>query len=158
MSICAPHIYEELKSKLEFHTGIKYTELFAVFHLTTGSHGRGMIHIDTGYYSAGVVYLNEFSTQNTGTKILRSNIPGLGEPKQLIPSFRNASTTKDYDIVQNFIKEKNYYDDDYRESIVVHAEYNRLVTYGANYLHTPDDYFGFNLYNSRLTLALATKL
>ncbi len=154
----APHIFEELKSKLEFHTGEKLSFLKAYFHMTNGSHGCGHVHYDR-YDLAGVVYLNEFYPQNTGTKVVKSLVSGLRELPELLVNFVKANQTKDYDFVQNQAKlKKELTKKYYKDSIVVQGEYNRFVVYDGRMLHTPDNYFGFNLYNSRLTMAFFANL
>ena len=153
ISDCAPHIFEELKSKVEFHTRVKFSFFKGYFHMTNGSHGCGSVHYDR-YDLAGVVYLNEFYPQNTGTKVVKSLVPGIRELPELLVNFVEAHQTKDYDIVQNQAKLKKELNKKYyKDSIVVHGEYNRLVVYDGRMLHSPDNYFGFNLYNSRMTIA-----
>lgn len=148
-----PHIHEEIQSKVEFHTGEKYSKLDAYFHLTSGSHGCGLVHYDRKYL-AGVIYLNEFYPQNTGTKVVKSLVPGVTELEELLFLFRDTSQSKDYNLLQDFAKRKRKaYEENYKDSIVIHGEYNRLVCYDGNFLHTPDNYFGFNLHNSRMTIA-----
>lgn len=153
-----PHIHEEIQSKVEFHTGEKFSYFASYFHLTSGCHGCGMVHYDRKYL-AGVIYLNEFYPENTGTKVVKSLVPGVRELPELLYKFPNAASSKDYDILQNFAKLKRERAEQYyKDSIVIHGEYNRLVTYDGKFLHTPDNYFGFNLYNSRLTIAFFADL
>ena len=153
-----PHIHEEIQSKVEFHTGEKYSKFTATFHLTNSTHGCGLIHFDRKYL-AGVIYLNEFYPQNTGTKVVKSLVPGIDELPELLFQFPKVSQSKDYNVLQDFAKLKRERAKEYyKDSIVIHGEYNRLVVYDGNFLHTPDNYFGFNLYNSRLTIAFFADL
>jgi len=176
LEICAPHINNELRTKVEYHTGRKYSRFDAYFHLTTSLHGCGLVHRDgknkstvgNNYrYSAGVVYLNKISPKDSGTKIVTEK-PGFDnlpeEVKQKFyeiysDKFYQASVAKNYNFLKEYLEEKkNIVNCQFEDSIVIQSQYNRLITYHADFLHTPGNYFGMNLYNSRLTIAFFTNL
>lgn len=151
---CAPHIQKELKEKLEYHVGKKCSDLRSCFHITNSIHGLGMVHCDSGYRNlVGLVYLNEFYPENTGTKIVKCKMKNIPHDPDRVSRFYESCTTKNCDTIQSFVDyKKNNYNTLYKDSIVVQGEYNRMITYDSGFYHTPDNYFGFNLYNSRLTL------
>ena len=139
--------YEKIKQK-------KVNCVQMQFHLTTSIHEQGLVHTDDPEWIAGVIYLNKKSPKNTGTKIytkkkLYENVKNLTAPNH----FRKAFSTGNEDLIKNFAISKKYYNERYyKEERNIQNVFNSAIIYPGKYNHSPDQYFGETLKNSRFVI------
>jgi hypothetical protein len=154
-------IDQYIKSKIETLFSKKVGMLILRFHLNTESSICGCPHHDLdGKNShekmfAGVIYLNpNLSRKDCGTTIYG----GMGE-EQDDYGFKMQIV---YDIAlppTNLIKQRFAQDmRNYKKTLSVVQKcdnvYNRAILYPAYIYHSPDEYFGTNLDDGRLTISI----
>jgi len=138
----------DIKIKENYNLAIQY-------HLTTSIHECGLIHRDKCNF-AGVIYLNPNPPPNSGTKIYSPKKEFLEVIKQTKHNnFHEASSTTNLKIISEFCKEKKEYNQKYfNVEYDVVNKYNSIVLYLGNYWHSPCEYFGKTLEDSRLCIVL----
>lgn len=129
------------------------TNYTSSFHITSRIHQCGLIHIDQDIKYAGVVYLNENPPNHSGTILCSER-----ECRIDMNKFNKASTTKDFIILDDFVKYKKTHNQSFNIEFELENKFNRLVLYDANQCHAPYNYFGNNLFNSRLVLVYGFNL
>lgn len=151
---CPPILTYFIKSKIENLFNKKIKNIISMFHLTSNVHECGLIHHDSEEYAA-LIYLNPNPFKNCGTSFhhLIGNTPTAPPVK----NFAKSNTTKNIEEIQSFVKykknyNKTYFSDPYK---VVDNQFNRFIFYTGKQYHTPQNYFGDNLFNSRLIIIVA---
>lgn len=77
------------------------------------------------------------------------------QEKIIVDNFRIASTTKDENIIFSFCDKKNKFNDKYFDiRYNIENVYNSAVLYSGKYYHSPGEYFGKTLKDSRLCIVL----
>ena len=154
----------EILSKIENLTSKKIVESYLNFHINTIHSVLGFPHRDnlTENTFAGVIYLNELSDEKYGTTLYHNNnipnwCPIKDDPSYIdkmqivyslnIPIFNS--------IKKKFVEEcLNLKKNVLKEKMVCKFEFNKLILYDANVLHSPNFYFGESLEDSRMTISL----
>lgn len=147
-------IYSFLRKNVEKIINKRFERFDASFHLTSREHQLGLIHKD-GLNIAGLIYLNEDAPQGSGTILCEprdiENQPFLDTYMQ--KQFNEASSTQDIDIIENFANfKKEYNTKNYKIHLNVENKFNRLLIYKGTSYHAPYNYFGNNIFNSRLVV------
>lgn len=128
-------------------------DLHAAFHLTTRIHGDGFVHTDGNRDHAGLIYLSPNPPENTGTSLY--SYEDFNEyDGDTLRLFWKASRAKKLDLecLAEWQREKDYHRDKNTLVKTIDNVYNRFVTYPGTRPHAPNNYFGNNLYNARLTI------
>ena len=128
-------------------------DLDASFHLTTRIHGSGFVHTDGDRDHAGLIYLNPNPPENSGTSLYSyEDFNDYGG--EILRVFWKASRAEKRDLECLDEWEKIKQEERKTNTLVENIEnvYNRFVTYPGTHPHAPNNYFGNNLYNARLTL------
>jgi hypothetical protein len=164
-----PELFDYIHEKLIFHikklvelekiqTKKKYN-LRSFYHLTTSIHKCGFIHRDSASF-AGVIYLNPKAPKNSGTKIckLKKQIDEnevIFQQNELLTNFKIASVTHDKEIISLFCDEKEKFNKQYFDTQYnIENTYNSAILYPGKYYHSPGEYFGKTLEDSRLCIVL----
>jgi len=129
------------------------------YHLTSSVHCCGVIHQDTCDF-ASVIYLNPNPPKNSGTllHVLKKNFSReqiMQEHKNTANYFVESCTSKESEVIylskkKLIERDKKYFDLEY----TIPNTYNSAVLYPAKYWHSPDQYFGEGLEDSRLSIAV----
>lgn len=147
-----PDLVDILRNKLCEHFD-SVCNLDASFHLTTRIHGTGFVHRDGGNDHAGLIYLTPNPPENSGTS-LYSYDDFEEYSGETLALFWKASRAKKLDLgcLEEWQREKDYHRS--KNTLVKNIEnvYNRFVSYPAQHPHAPNQYFGNNLFNARLTI------
>jgi len=142
-------INEYLISSLETQIGKKVNQFNASFHITSAIHKCGLIHQDNEGL-AGLIYLNENPPENSGT-ILCECLNENGYKN--VDAFPIASTTRNANIIKFFGEWKqNFNHDNFKITQTIDNKFNRFILYNGQTHHAPHNYFGNNIFNSRLVL------
>lgn len=145
-------LYDYLKDRLHEHYD-SVCHLSASFHLTTRIHGTGFVHTDGGRDHAGLIYLTPNPPENSGTS-LYSYDDFEEYNSETLRLFWKASRAKKLDLecLEEWQRQKDYHRS--KNTLVKNIEnvYNRFVSYPAHHPHAPNQYFGNNLFNARLTI------
>lgn len=119
------------------------------FQYTTKDFDHGWVHLDSGHYCAGVIYLTPDPPENTGT-IFYEPINSCEDYNELQKTKTNFYTkrikSQDYD------KIRAANNANFKKNIVIENVYNRALIYPANYAHSENCFFGETKENARLTL------
>jgi hypothetical protein len=103
---------------------------------------------------AGVIYLNKNPPPNTGTTIYEDSneeFPNLRSKMEIVYAQQIPPRNK---IKESYIKEiTQFKKENLKQIICFENEYNLMVSYSADYLHSPDFYFGTSKETARLTIA-----
>lgn len=114
------------------------------FQLVDADYNQGWVHCDEGLVT-GIVYLNPDTDHNSGTSIYRPNFQG-ATIKNFDKKLQNNLDKSNDDV---FLKENNK---NFRESIIVKNEFNRLIAFDSHLPHAAGNFFGHSNTESRLTL------
>lgn len=135
-----------------FNRSIKDFNLF--YHITSSIHGSGLIHYDSDLHEnniyAGLIYLNENPPEKSGT--IFCNEINYVDGNTIKNSFNLTCSTHDVKIITEFEKDKEKYNRNFEIENEIENKFNRLLVYKGNCPHAPYNYFGNNLFNSRLVL------
>jgi hypothetical protein len=116
-----------------------------------GKHyGKGWAHNDVGPMITGIVYLNSNPAPNSGTvlldkKSLRSNSRLNDKQTDKIAFYKNQTSEEE---VESFRQRNN---NEFNDSVIVNAKYNRMVTFDSHLIHKAQDFYG-TADDERLTL------
>jgi len=125
-----------------------------MYHLTTSIHEQGLIHTDDPTWIAGVIYLNPNPPKNSGTKFYKMKREYEGTNPGSV-GFRTSCVIEDKELLANFGREKEYHNKRYfEEEKNIENVYNSLILYPGKYYHSPDQYFGETLEDSRLSIVV----
>jgi hypothetical protein len=152
-------IYNFIKKKVESISEVIFNTFTTGFHLTNKYHGFGLCHRDSitadDKTISGVIYLNNNLSEslcNSSGTIFCQEI----SPAKCGEVFRFASTTKDLNIIKDFIDFKSYYNSKHYIPIkTIQNSYNRCIIFDSNIPHAPGDYFGESWEDSRLTITFS---
>jgi len=147
-------IANKIQNFLRYLYGSNTKLVGAKFHITSSIHGEGLIHRDAEPF-AGLIYLNENPPNCSGTIICSKNDQNNIKNNDIYKeNFQIASTTTDIEIIRNFSKSKKKFNkENFNIDFEIENKFNRIVSYEAKSLwHAPNQYFGNNLFNSRLVL------
>lgn len=145
---CPLEIEDYVKEKIKHLLNKKILEFNSAFHITSSIHKCGLIH-DDNQRLAGLVYLNENPPKDSGT-ILCDKIY---ENFEYIEGFQEASSTRDIDFIRSFGNQKKIFNEkNFTINTTVENKFNRFILYDGAQKHAPHNYFGTNLFNSRLVL------
>lgn len=145
-------LYDYLENRLHEHYD-SVCNLNASFHLTTRIHGTGFVHTDGGRDHAGLIYLTPNPPENSGTSLYSyEDFNDYGG--EILRVFWKASRAKKEDLGCLDEWERMKEEERKINTLVENIEnvYNRFVTYPGTHPHAPNNYFGNNLYNARLTM------
>jgi hypothetical protein len=106
-----------------------YTIYNGSFQYTLSNH-KSWIHIDNYNNWAGVLFLTPNAPLNAGTTFYEFNDKSITDIKEIYKYSQDFSKWKLIDRVGNI--------------------FNRLLLFNSNRFHISDEYFGTNIYNSRL--------
>ena len=156
-------IETELFEKIEKESGKKIRSFVSRFHLNPGVSMHGYPHVDAPEIDsfAGVVYLNRTYPENCGTTIyedlpihksfVEKYIPNYVDKMEIVYNVNlNINNRFKQQYSQECLNFKTYVLKKFKS---VDFEFNKMVLYPGNVLHSPDFYFGDNKNNSRLTIA-----
>lgn len=149
--------------KIESILSRKIMDLRLSFHLNTDSSVCGCPHQDITNHDAhasgfaGVIYLTPHAPKNSGTTIYRKTNVLINEPENYMDKMQIV-----YDIAlppTNMFKQKFAQEmRDYKNTLEIVQQsdhiYNRMILYPSVIYHSPDEYFGTNLDNGRLTISI----
>jgi len=124
----------------------------AFFQTVDSVYENGWIHSDLNLVS-GVIYLSKESN-NSGTTIYRPINPidaKFKNEEHKNKSYENIEAIKNFD---SFKEENNK---QFKPSITVESEYNRLVMFDGHMFHGGNNFYGKSLEESRLTLVFFVK-
>jgi hypothetical protein len=116
-----------------------------------GKHyGEGWAHNDVGPIITGIVYLNPTPAPNSGTVLLdkrslRSNSRLNDKQTDKIAFYKNQASKEEVEL----FRQRN--NNEFTDSVIVNAKYNRLVTFDSHLIHKAQDFYGDNN-DERLTL------
>ena len=145
---CSLEIKDYVKEKVEHLLNKKILTFACEFHITSSIHKCGLIHYDDEGF-AGLVYLNENPPKDSGT-ILCDQIY---ENYKLTTGFSQASSTRDIDFIRSYGDQKKAFNKkNFTINTTVENKFNRFILYEGHQHHAPHNYFGNNLFNSRLVL------
>jgi hypothetical protein len=145
---CPPEINNYIKEKIKHLLNKKILKFNSAFHITSSIHECGLIHKD-GERLAGLVYLNENPPKDSGT-ILCDKIY---ENFEYTSRFNEAASTRDINFIRSFANEKKIFNKkNFTINTTVENKFNRFILYDGQQYHAPHNYFGNNLFNSRLVL------
>jgi hypothetical protein len=145
---CSLEIEDYVKEKIKNLVNKNILEFNSAFHITSSIHDCGLIHQD-GERLAGLVYLNENPPKNCGTILCNK----IYENFEHTRGFNEASSTRDIDFIRSFANQKKIFNEkNFTISTTVENKFNRFILYDGQQYHAPHNYFGNNLYNSRLVL------
>ena len=151
-------IYNYVRSKIEYHTKQKIERVSLNFHINPKISCLGSPHRDSkrekGF--AGVIYLNKNlpDDKDYGTTLYEDseneNILNISDIQIMysvdLPLWNNHKVS---------VKNKLI---DFKNSLSIKQkiknEYNKMILYNSNIYHAPDYYFGDNIDDSRMTIAI----
>lgn len=121
------------------------------FQLVRENFDEGWVHKDDSLIS-GMIYLNPHPEHDGGTTIYKrkyshSNLKNLEEKKE---TFNIGNSGEK--IPQNLVEKRKSNNDQFRETVVVKNEYNRLIAFDSNEFHSANKFFGRTKEQTRLTL------
>ncbi len=119
----------------------------AHFQLIDESYEEGWVHLDKSLASA-IVYLSK-DIKGSGTTIYRPLNPlscTIKNNAHKINNFKNCSLGEDI----GFLRKEN--NEQFRPTVYVESEYNRLFMFDGHMYHSANDFFGNDKNSSRLTL------
>ena len=146
--LCPPEIMDYVKGKIEHLLNKKILKFNSAFHITSSIHKCGLIHRD-GERLAGLVYLNENPPKDSGTILCDKKYKNYED----IEGFQEASSTRDINFIRYFGNQKKIFNEkNFTINTTVENKFNRFILYNGAQQHAPHNYFGNNLYNSRLVL------
>lgn len=125
---------------------IKWTAA-AHFQLIDKSYQEGWVHLDKSLASA-VIYLSK-DARGSGTTIYRpidTLSCGIKNNNEKVDLFKHCSLGDDL----GFLREEN--NQQFRPTVSVESEYNRLVLFDGHMYHAANNFFGDEKEDSRLTL------
>ena len=152
-------ITNEIVQKLETVWERKIQLIITNFCINTASSGVGFPHSDDKNMNiAGVIYLNRNAPPETGTTLYEDSneeFPQLRSKMEIVYSQQIPPRNK---IKEKFITEIQQFKKEQLKQIVsFENEYNLMVSYSSDYLHSPDCYFGRAKEDSRLTVGFFAK-
>lgn len=156
-------IQTEITSKIEKSFGRKILRILPLYHVNPWVSRQGFPHIDNKNINAfaGVIYLNEDWQLPVHDKITDFGTTIYDEPNVHDFIIDNDKMRIMY---ETNLYEDNRFKDIFSEELTflkstlkiykkVKFEYNKLICYPGNLLHSPDFYFGNDVNNSRMTIA-----
>jgi hypothetical protein len=156
--------FVDIDPDLDEYIGSKVSEIIGnrvlirpFFYLASAIHGCGLIHNDAAEI-AGVIYLNENPPENSGTVLYeyaadRKYVSDLKVQEDVESGYRSAITTQDLDEIKSYNKFKKECNEKYfQPDCVVQNKFNRCIIYGGRRIHGAHNYFGKNIFDSRLVL------
>jgi len=149
---CSSEITNYIKNTIEIRLNKKITNILSSFHITSNIHSCGLIHHDPADYAA-LIYLNLNPPEHSGTAFY--NISS-GEFAPDAQNYNKSTTTKNIEEIESFTSYKKNYNQKYFDvHRIVDNQFNRFVLYSGRQYHAPQNYFGNNLFNSRLIIISA---
>jgi hypothetical protein len=151
-------IESEIISKIKKILDKDNIKLSSCFHLNTNTSMLGFPHHDSQdpRSFAAVIYLNENAPVNTGTSIFKNKstdyvIENYTHKMQIV---YDVSLPPNNSIKQKFAKEIF----EYKQSLTLETKsenvFNRIFLYSSKKYHSPNLYFGKNIHDGRLTIAI----
>lgn len=152
-----PDLNEDIADKVSEILGASVL-MGPMFYLASSVHKCGLVHNDLSQM-AGVIYLNENPPENSGTVLYDKIKP---EPieisRKLSTGYRSSAVTNNLDEIESFNKFKKEYNEEYfQPDCVVQNKFNRCIIYGGKRMHGAHDYFGKNIFDSRLVIAFSAE-
>lgn len=99
----------------------------------------GWIHLDQESILSGVIYLNPEPEENTGTSFFKLK-PGEIDDGTQHTKFLHYSNSSDFN-EEDYIKEKENFDNKFIETIRIENQYNRLIVFENGIYHGVPSYF-----------------
>lgn len=151
--IC-PELFHNIASKLIIRIpGARSFELLqTTFQYIPGIYGDGWVHDDDKDHNvAGLIYLNPDPTPiNSGTTFYDHRLDVNGE--MYSEMFREEVNSEDPEVTNKYAKYRREHKDQWVPNTVVQNRFNRCVMFNPRTWHSADNYFGNDLYDSRLTI------
>jgi len=142
------NLFEQINSKLLriFYPGVKYSYICGCFfQKVPANFNSGWIHRDESIVS-GIIYLNPNPNPNSGTTIYKCKTPWATVNNIKEKQKAYSLQTNDMDAM-----EKN--NSQFRESIIVKNEFNRLIAFDGHTHHGANDFDQIYSNEERLTIA-----
>ena len=127
-----------------------FDEFQSAFHSTPGSYTRGWVHDDDPKLNiAGVIYLNKEPLNGTGTTIYEDN-----------NNFDGSKYSQAFmeDVLDVSVEEKEKFNNireqqvaEFKKTITMESVYNRCIIFDTRQWHSPENFYGTTLEDSRLT-------
>jgi len=120
----------------------------ARFQLIDKKYEEGWVHTDTGCLATGIIYLSDHIC-NSGTTIYRPIDPlntSIKHSDKKQKSFSEAALIPEF---KDFRLENNK---QFRPTITVENEYNRLILFDSHLYHSANNFYGDEAESNRLTL------
>ena len=116
--------------------------------------GEGLVHSDPESKYTVLTFLNVESPSNSGIEIYNRRIP---EDDRRIDAFESIKTdfyrSKKNPIERFFFEKKvKSYNSYVKDPCIVPNQFNRTVIFDGSRMHRAQNFFGNNLFNSRLTM------
>lgn len=158
-------IGKRISSKIELESGIKIKNVSYSFHINPSLSCLGGPHNDSKDEKAfaGVIYLSDNVPEDipTGTTLYfdpavndLENQPMIYDMQIMYSLELPSNHPQKIRAKEKFLQYKNTLNVRYNAK----NEYNKLVMYYSNIYHSPDFYFGENIYDSRMTIVFHGKM
>ena len=128
-----------------------FHNLMVRYHSVDETFVKGWIHDDDpGINLAGLVYLNENAPLGSGTSFYDDQNDSLAEQTRILIQRDIFELTPEQRLEINEHREAHR--KNFKVNAVVENVFNRCITFDPRVWHSPDNFFGTTLENSRLTL------
>lgn len=153
---------EELTLKIQDHFDKKITLNSVYFHMNPKVSMHGFPDKDSNNTNefAGVIYLNDLTDKNAGTTLYEDydqyQYDDYLHKMQIVYS---TSVPEDNIFKRRFSEEcLNFKKNNLKQIVSFDFEFNKMVCYSANYLHSSNFYFGDSKRTNRLTISFSGEI
>ena len=153
-----PESFELLaRSLLKHMPGYRgFINLWASFHMIDETYGKGWVHDDNPELTvSGIIYLNPVAPPGTGTTIYKDQYDKSADKYNKI--FQKDVLFSNEEERKNLEKYRVDQRNCFTPTITIENVYNRCVMFDPRVWHSPDNFFGKTLDDTRLTLVFFAK-